>query len=118
MAAPKISAEHPPQVLHWLARKALMPMDRAKASWRLALRDAARSGAAPGSPEYWKSATGDLLATINAETLQLRAAPFGFGPMLRLPARIWLLGLISTEAIAVAGTRRLRSAWLKHHTVH
>jgi hypothetical protein len=118
MAAPKISAEHPPQVLHWLARKAAMPMDRAKASWRLALRDAARSGAAHGSPEYCKRAMGDLLKTMTAETLQLRAAPFGFGPMLRLPARLWLLGLISSEAIALAGTRRLRSAYWNHRGAH
>ena len=118
MAAPQLSAEHPPQILHWLARKAAMPLDRAKAVWRHALRDAARRGAAPASPEYWNLATAGLLETMAAETLQLRAAPFGFGPLLRLPARLWLLGLTSGEAMAVAGTRRWQSSWWHHGGAH
>jgi hypothetical protein len=118
MAAPQISAEHPPQILHWLARKAAMPLDRAKAAWRRALRDAGRSGAAPASAEYWKLAADGLVHTMAAETLELHAAPFGFGPLLRLPARLWLLGLTSGEAIAVAGTRRWQAAWWHHGGAH
>ncbi len=106
MAAPQISADHPPQMLHWLARKATVPLERAKAIWRLALRDGARSGAAPGSSPYWGRVLESLNADLAAETQALEAAPFGYGPLLRLSARIWLLGFDGGARIALAAVRR------------
>jgi len=115
MAAPQISAEHPPQILHWLARRAALPMDQVKAAWRLALRDAAASGAVRGSSEYWQRALDGLYEAVAAEAIERSTAPFGFGPLLRLPARLWLLGLDGGEAIAMVATRRWRAAWWHRH---
>lgn len=110
MAAPRISAEHPPQILHWLARKAAMPLDRAKSAWRLALHDAAHSGATAGSPRYWTEAMDALQRSLAAEVQALEAAPFGLGPLLRLPARLWLLELGAMEAMVLAGVRNAPAA--------
>jgi hypothetical protein len=112
MAAPQLSADHPPQMLHWLARKAAVPLDRTKAAWRLALREGIRGGDAPGSSPYWERVLASLQTSLAAETVALEAAPFGYGPLLRLPARLWLLGLNGSAKIAVAATRGWGSdAW-------
>jgi len=98
-----------PKIFPWLAKKAGIPDDRAKALWVAALRDATRDCALVESPEYWKSAVDHLLERLAAESLVRRAAPFGWGGLLRLPARQWLLGLTTAEALFAIGLKTANS---------
>ncbi len=108
MAAPALSADRPPQILPWLAHKAGVAPERARTLWRDALRDTAGAGELPGTPEFWKEAMDRLLEKTAAESLELRSAPFGLGPWLRLPAKLWLIGLNGADAVALAAARQGR----------
>ena len=48
---------------------------------------------------YWELAVDRLLDLLAAESLKLSAMPFGFGPMVRLPARLWLHNLTAQQAM-------------------
>jgi len=88
-----------PKILPWMARNAGVPLERAEALWGDALRYATRKAAVVESPEYWKLAVERLVDLLAAEARKLRAMPFGLGPMVRLPARLWLHGLTAQQAL-------------------
>lgn len=88
-----------PKVLPWLATQAGVPLKRAEALWGNALRYATQKSDVIESPEYWKLAVDRLIDLLAAESRELRARPFGFGPMVRLPARLWLHGLTAQHAM-------------------
>jgi len=98
-----------PKILPWLAKKAGIPVERAEALWVEALGDATRKSARVESPEYWRVAEARLLERIAAESLARRAAPFGWGSLMRLPARQWLHGLTTAEALLAIGVRTASS---------
>ncbi len=108
MKAATISATRPPKMLPWLARQAGISDERAAALWAEALFCASRSGVPENSDAYWRKAVDGLRRRIAADVAASAEAPFGFGPWLRLPARLWLLGLPGFAAVAVAGARRLK----------
>jgi len=88
-----------PKILPWLASKAGVPLERADALWGDALRYATRKAAVVESPEYWKQAVERLIDLLAAEARERRAMPFGLGPLVRLPARLWLHGLTAQQAM-------------------
>lgn len=92
---------HPkyPKILPWAAKRAGLPLKRAEVLWGDALRHATRKSAVVESPEYWKLAVERLIDLIAAESRKLRAMPFGFGPLVRLPAQCWLHGLAAQQAL-------------------
>jgi len=98
-----------PKLLSWQAKKASIPDDIAKALWLEALRDATTECAVIESPEYWQSAVDHLLQRISAESRARRAGPLGWGSLIRLPARQWLHGLTTIEAMFSIGLRTARS---------
>lgn len=97
-----------PKMLSWQARKAGIRDDIAEALWIEALHDATDECAVVESPEYWKSAVDHLLQGISNEARARRAAPFGWGSLTRLPARQWLHGLTTVEALFSIGLRTVR----------
>lgn len=103
-----------PKMLPWLAKNAGIPIARAEALWIEALRDATRECAVVESPQYWKAAVDHLLSGIAAESLDRRAAPFGMGSLIRLPARQWLHGLTTAEALFAIGMKTARSYQHRH----
>lgn len=88
-----------PKILPWLAKKAGVPLKRAEALWGDALRYSTQKSKLVESPEYWKLAVDRLLDLLAAESRKLSAMPFGFGPMVRLPARFWLHNLTAQQAM-------------------
>lgn len=98
-----------PKILPWVANKAGIPLARAEVLWNQALRHATRDCAVVESPEYWQAAVDHLLERVAAESLARRAAPFGWGSLLRLPARQWLHGLTTAEALFAIGLKTARS---------
>lgn len=88
-----------PKILPWLAKQAGVPPARAEALWHKALRHARHNSPAIESPEYWKLAVDRLIALLAAEARRIRAMPFGFGPLVRLPAQLWLHGLTAQQAM-------------------
>lgn len=97
-----------PKMLSWQARKAGIPDDIARTLWIDALRDATDECAVVESPEYWKSAVDHLFQHLADEARARRAAPFGWGSLARLPARQWLHGLTTVEAMFSIGLRTAR----------
>jgi len=95
-----------PKILPWLAKKSGIPLKRSEVLWGNALRYATQKTDVVESPEYWKLAVERLIELIAAESRELRAMPFGFGPMVRLPAQLWLHGLSAQQALVniAAGT--------------
>lgn len=88
-----------PKILPWLASQARIPLSRAEVLWGDALRHATRQAAIVESPEYWKLAVDRLIELIAFESRKLRAMPCGFGPLIRLPAQLWLHGLAAQHAM-------------------
>ena len=88
-----------PKILPWLATKAGLSERAAQKLWIAALRAASAESATIESPEYWRAAVDHLIAKIAAESSRRRAAPFGWGSLLRLPASQWLHGLTTAEAL-------------------
>lgn len=88
-----------PKIMPWLAKKAGVPLERAEALWGSALRYATAKADVIESPAYWQLAVDRLVDLIAAESRELRARPFGFGPLVRLPAQLWLHGLTAQQAL-------------------
>ena len=88
-----------PKMLPWLAKKAGVPLSRAEELWGNALRYATQKSDVVESPRYWKLAVERLVELLDGESRELRAMPFGFGPMVRLPAQLWLHGLTAQQAL-------------------
>ena len=100
--------EKSPKTLPWLAKKAGVPLPRAEELWVEAVRYATQEAEIVESPDYWKAAVDHLLEGIAAESLQRRAAPFGLGPLIRLPARLWLQGLDAQQAMVAVAANSAR----------
>ena len=98
-----------PKLLPWLANNAGIPMARAEELWIEALRQATRDSSHIESSHYWQSALQHLRAKLAAESRARRAAPFGWGSLLRLPARQWLHGLVTLEALTTVSLRSTRA---------
>lgn len=88
-----------PKILPWLANQAGVPLARAEVLWGAALRYARHKSPTIESPEYWKLAVDRLIELIAIESRKLRAMPCGFGPLIRLPAQLWLHGLAAQQAM-------------------
>jgi len=99
-----------PKILPWLAKKAGVPLKRAEVLWKEALRFSTLRSERIESPEYWKLAVDRLLELLAAESRKLSAMPFGFGPLVRLPARLWLHGLTAQQALLGIAANSARSA--------
>ena len=97
-----------PKILPWLAKKAGIPPSRAEELWIEAVRYATQEAEIVESPEHWQAAIDHWLESIAAESLQRRAAPFGLGPLVRLPARLWLQGLDAQQALVAAASNAAR----------
>ena len=102
-----MNPEHP-KILPWLARKAGVPLPRAGELWQVAAAASARAGHPPETPEYWRAAVDGLIEELAAESLQRRSAPFGLGPLVRLPARQWLHGLALQETLVTLAANSAR----------
>lgn len=88
-----------PKILPWLASKAGVPLARAERLWGETLRHATKYSTIVESPEYWQLAVDRLIELIALESRERRAMPFGFGPLMRLPAQLWLYGLTAQQAM-------------------
>ena len=88
-----------PKILPWLAKKAGVPLKRAETLWVDALRYSTQNSKMVESSEYWGLAINRLLDLLETESRKLRAMPFGFGPMVRLPAQIWLHSFTAQQAM-------------------
>ena len=88
-----------PKILPGLASKAGIPLERAAALWVDAVRYATQKSDIVESPEYWQAAVEHLLLLLADESRERRAAPFGLGPLVRLPGRLWLQGLDAQQAL-------------------
>jgi len=88
-----------PKILPWLASQAGVPLARAETLWRVALRHAQLKSPVIESPAYWKLAVDHLVELLATESRKLRAMPCGFGPLVRLPAQLWLHGLTAQQAM-------------------
>lgn len=103
-----------PKILPWLATKHGVPLRRAEVLWGDALRHATPRADVVESANYWKVAFEHLLTLIEAESSELRARPFGFGPLVRLPARLWLDGIAAQQAMLSVATNS--ACWWQHRT--
>lgn len=97
-----------PKLLPWVAKKAGVPLPRAEELWIEAVRYATQQADIVESPEYWKAAVDRLLELIDAESLRRGAAPFGLGPLVRLPARLWLHSLDAQQALVTVAANSAR----------
>lgn len=97
-----------PKILPWLAKQSGITQERAEALWNAALLHAAREPQANESPAFWKLAVDRLLELMAEESRKNRAMPFGFGPMVRLPAQLWLHGLTAQQALLRAAANSAR----------
>ena len=97
-----------PKILPWIARKAGVPLERAEELWIDAVIYATQRADIVESPEYWKAAVDRLLALIAAESLQRSSAPFGLGPLVRLPGRLWLHSLDAQQALLTVAANSAR----------
>jgi hypothetical protein len=97
-----------PKMLPWQARKAGIHSSAAERLWNEALRDATNECAVIESSDYWKSSVDHLLDRIATESQVRRTAPFGWGSLLRLPARLWLHELATIAAMFSIGVTTAR----------
>ena len=94
-----------PKILPWLANKSGLSERAAQALWIKALRAASAESSVIESPEYWQAAVDHLLAEISADSSRRRAAPFGWGGLLRLPGTQWMHSLNTAEALFAIALR-------------
>ena len=84
-----------PKLLPWYARKAGVPIDRAEALWRKAVRTTTEDTAWVGSSEYWGLAMDEFRHLLETEQATL-CAPQGT-PIVRSQIRVWRLPLQALE---------------------
>ncbi len=89
-----------PKLLPWYAAKAGVPLDRAEALWRKAVRKATAETGWVATPEYWEAAMSSF-RTLLAEESKTLCAP-DLTTMVRRQSRIMRLPLTVAEAIAAA----------------
>lgn len=84
-----------PKLLPWYAHKAGVPIDRAEALWRKAVRTATEGSGWVGKSEYWGLAMDEFRRLLEAEQATL-CAPQGT-PIVRSQIRVWRLPLQALE---------------------
>ena len=86
-----------PKLLPWYARKGGVPLDRAEALWRKAVRNTPAQTEGVGTPDYWGAAMNTFMALLNIEQATL-CAPRVM-PHLRSQNWLWSLALQAFEDI-------------------
>ncbi|MBW7860526.1 MAG: hypothetical protein H3C33_05445 [Rhodocyclaceae bacterium] len=89
-----------PKLLPWYACKAGIPIERANALWRKAVREATERTGWVGTSEYWGVAMEIFLASLEAEQCTLCTPRVT--PLLRSQNRIWRLPLTAMEDVLSA----------------
>ena len=84
-----------PKLLPWYARKAGVPIDRANALWRKAVRTATAETGWVGNAEYWGATVDIFLELLDAEKNTL-CTP-SVEPLLRSQHRMWNMPLTAME---------------------
>jgi maltooligosyltrehalose synthase len=84
-----------PKLLPWYARKAGVPLERANALWRKAVREATAETGWVGNSEYWGASIDIFLRLLDAEKETL-CTP-SVTPILRSQQRMWNMPLIAME---------------------
>ncbi|AWI80041.1 MAG: hypothetical protein CVU19_14280 [Betaproteobacteria bacterium HGW-Betaproteobacteria-13] len=84
-----------PKLLPWYARKAGVPIERANALWRKAVREATAETGWVGNSEYWGAANDIFLDLLEAEKETL-CTPC-VTPILRSQQRMWNMPLTAME---------------------
>jgi len=89
-----------PKLLPWYARKAGVPLPRAEALWRKAVREATAETGWVGNPEYWGAAMAHFQQLLADEQATLCAPRVT--PLVRSQNRMWRLPLIAMEDLCSA----------------
>lgn len=84
-----------PKLLPWYAHKAGVPIERAEALWRKAVRTATADTGWVGNSEYWGAAMDEFRRLLAAEQATL-CTPLG-SPILRSQLRVWRMPLLALE---------------------
>lgn len=95
-----------PKLLPWYAAKAGVPIDRAEALWRKAVRKATAETGWVATSEYWEVAMTTFRALLADESRTL-CAP-GFASLVRHQSRVMRLPLTLFEAFSVAFAAQIR----------
>ena len=86
-----------PKLLHWHARKAGVPIERAEALWRKALREATADTGWVGTSEFWGAAEARFLELL-AEEQSTLCAPH-VESFMRSQHRMGLMPLLAAEQV-------------------
>jgi hypothetical protein len=101
-----------PKLLPWYAHKAGVPLDRAEALWRKAVRSATDRTGWVGTSDYWGASMDEFRRLLAAEQATL-CAPLGT-PILRSQIRVWRLPLLALEDMIHAVAANWRSNFGPH----
>lgn len=89
-----------PKLLPWYARKAGVPLERAEALWRKAVREATSETGWVGNAEYWGAAMDHFQRLLKEERNTLCAPQML--PYVRSQNRMWRLPLLAMEDVFTA----------------
>jgi hypothetical protein len=96
-----------PKLLPWYAHKAGVPLERAEALWRKAVRSATHQTGWVGTSDYWGMAM-DEFRRLLADEQATWCTPLG-APILRSQIRVWRLPLLALEDMIHAVAANWRS---------
>jgi hypothetical protein len=96
-----------PKLLPWYARKAGVPIERAEALWRKAVRQATDETGWVGNAEFW-GATMDIFRQLLEDEQASLCTP-RVSLLVRSQRRLWRLPLIVLEDLMVA----TRAHWMR-----
>jgi hypothetical protein len=96
-----------PKLLPWYARKAGVPIERAEALWRKAVRQATEETGWVGNAEFW-GATMDIFRQLLEDEQATLCTP-RVSPLVRSQRQLWRLPLIALEDLMVA----TRAHWMR-----
>ena len=97
-----------PKLLPWYAAKAGVPLERAEALWRKAVRKATAETGWVATPEYWEAAMTTFRALLANESKSLCAPDFT--SLVRQQRRLMRLPLTMIEAFNTA----LAAQWRRY----
>jgi len=89
-----------PQLMHWYARKAGVPIERAEVLWRKAVRKATAETGWVGNAEYWGAAMDNYRELLDEEATSL-CAP-NLADVMRMQNRAMRLPLTIFEDLSAA----------------
>lgn len=93
-----------PKLLHWYARRAGVPIERAETLWRKAVREATADTGWVGTSEYWGAAMDNFQRHLKNERSTL-CAPLVM-PVIRSQKRIFSAPMDVMSDVAVLTMRR------------